>query len=210
MENKWEYRSFYKKYKMDKEIKIGTGVVKVHDIFNPLPKFMQNADVIFTDPPCSQSNIRSFYTKADLELTNDYKLFVNRFFECIKKINPQMVFFEVFKSNKDAFVEKTKSIYKFVKVYDSYYYNNRKNVCWILQGSNVDFDLKINNINEDKFIEHICKTIDFNCIGDLCMGMGLVGFYANKYGKKFVGTELNKKRLACLIEHINQNKVIVN
>ena len=39
-------------------------------------------------------------------------------------------------------------------------------------------------------------------IGDLCMGRGLVGVNAYKNGKRFVGTELNHKRLAVLLERI--------
>jgi hypothetical protein len=34
------------------------------------------------------------------------------------------------------------------------------------------------------------------------MGMGLVGKYAYLAGKSFVGTELNKKRLAVLVDFI--------
>lgn len=209
MKNNWEYGSFYKKYEMNKEVEIGTGIVKTHDIFYPLPEFMYKADVIFSDPPCSQSNIRTFYTKADLVLPKIYLHFVKRFFECIKEINPKNVFFEVFLSNKDIFYEETKKLYPFVKIYDSYYYNNKNNKCWIIQGSYSDVNLEIDNINESNVIEYICKNIDYECIGDLCMGMGLVGWYSNKYNKPFVGTELNKKRLAVLIESINTNKKLI-
>ncbi len=38
------------------------------------------------------------------------------------------------------------------------------------------------------------------------MGQGLVGWYANQAGKPFVGTELNSKRLAILVESIETNK----
>ena len=38
------------------------------------------------------------------------------------------------------------------------------------------------------------------------MGQGLVGWYANQAGKRFVGTELNPKRLAVLVESIETNK----
>lgn len=46
MNKKWEYGEFYKKYNMEGEISVGTGTVKVHDIFNPLPDFMKKATVI--------------------------------------------------------------------------------------------------------------------------------------------------------------------
>jgi predicted RNA methylase len=44
----------------------------------------------------------------------------------------------------------------------------------------------------------------FECVADLCMGRGLTGISAYKLGKKFVGTELNKRRLAVLIDKTSQ------
>lgn len=56
--------------------------------------------------------------------------------------------------------------------------------------------------NQEKVIRYICNYHSYNCIGDLCMGTGLVGKYAFLNRKKFVGIELNKKRLALLVEFI--------
>ena len=47
-----------------------------------------------------------------------------------------------------------------------------------------------------------CAEREYQCIGDLCMGKGLVGLHAYRNGKRFVGTELNHKRLSVLIEAI--------
>ena len=201
----WDYKDFYKKYDMNGEIEIGTGVVKVHDIFNPLPEFMKTADLIFCDPPCSLGNINTFYTKADIEeKQSDYDKFKNRFFECIDEIKPETIAVEVFASNKEPFFNEIMKRYSFVKVYNSTYYHRKDRKCWIIVGSNTPVDFKIEGIDEEDAIDWICKNADYNCIGDLCMGRGLVGFGANKYGRKFVGTELNKKRLAVLIERINK------
>ena len=41
------------------------------------------------------------------------------------------------------------------------------------------------------------------CIADLCTGRGLTTVAAYMLGKKFVGTELNKRRLAVAIERVN-------
>jgi uncharacterized protein (DUF2344 family) len=46
------------------------------------------------------------------------------------------------------------------------------------------------------------KNEEYNVIGDLCMGRGLVGLNAYRNGKRFVGTELNHKRLSVLIEKV--------
>lgn len=204
--DKWEYGEVYKKYDMDGDIHIGSGIVRVHDIFEPLPGFMKNADVIFSDPPCSEGNLKSFYTKAGMLKKHFYDMFQDRFFECIDEIKPKVLFIEVFASNMERFFDECKKRYPEVCIIESRYYNNRKNKCWILYASH-RIDQKLVEIlsdkDEQKIIELICKHHSFECIGDLCMGRGLVGMYANKYGKKFVGTELNKKRLAVLLDRIN-------
>ena len=208
--SKFEYRGFYQKYDMTNEINIGTGIVKVHDIFDELPDFILKADCLFIDPPCNEGNLKSFYTKADLEKRETIFKFNKRLFELIDEINPKHLFIEVFKSNFDEIFVKLNERYGTdMTVFESYYYGKSSNKCWIFYASLEDISFDIPLMDEEKVIEHICQNLDFDCIGDLCMGKGLVGFYANKYGKKFVGTELNKKRLACLIEHINQGKIIV-
>lgn len=203
---------YYKKYDMDGEIHIGTGILKVHDIFNPLPEFMKKADVIISDPPCSKANINSFYTKADKpdEKKDDFDGFQQRFFECIDEIAPKMLFLETFKGNTDAFFELCQKRYKYVKKYDIFYY--RKQTCaWIVASNEPipdEYYDAFTGKNEDKCIEWVCKNVQADCFGDLCMGTGLVGWFANKYGKSFVGTELNKKRLAMLIEGINTGRKV--
>lgn len=207
---KWEYGEIYKKYNMDGEIKIGTGIVKVHDIFEPLPKFMKSADTIFCDPPCSRGNLTSFYTKAGLSNPHEYADFYKRFFEILQEINPSKVFIEVFKSNYNVFKQNLESIYKNVIVLESMYYRRKENKCWIISASNEklpsDF-LSLPLMDEEDIIKLICQSVDFDCIADPCMGKGLVAFYANKYGRKFVGTELNLKRLAVCVDRVINNKI---
>lgn len=206
----WEYGEVYKKYDMSGIINIGTGTVKVHDIFNPLPDYMKNSDVIFSDPPCSEGNLKTFYTKADLKKLKFFEDFQKRFFECVDEIKPKTLFLEVFANNKNSFYNECLKRFKQVIVLDSYYYHNKKNKCWVYYCCD-EIDPKIvellNNRDEQKIIELICKNYNFECIGDLCMGRGLVGYYANKYNRKFVGTELNQKRLAVLIDRINNGKL---
>lgn len=209
--NKWNYGDAYKKYDMSGIINIGTGIVKVHNIFDTLPDFMKRADVIFCDPPCSLNNINTFYTKADrTDYQTDYTPFEKRLFECIDEINPQLLYLEVFKSNKDSFIEECKKRYSQIKIYDSCYYHNKKNKCWIIQCSHVAVPEPDIFLDEEDFIKWICKNIDYKCIGDLCMGRGLVGYNSFINNKPFVGTELNKKRLAVLIDRIKKSEIMKN
>lgn len=181
--------------------------VQVCDLIDQMPEFMKEADVLFIDPPCSQGNLTSFYTKSDILATRKFEIFYNLLFDRISEINPKHLFLEIFASNYDIFLEKAKSKYKNIIIYDSFYYNNRKNKCWIFHCSNevISLNPTINNIDEEKFIKNICANFDYDCIGDLCMGTGLVGKYAYINNRKFVGTELNKKRLAILLNYIKTN-----
>ena len=208
--SKFEYRGFYQNYDMEGEIIIGTGKVKVHDIFEPLPDFMKPADCIFVDPPCNNGNLKSFYTKSDKLLKLDYPRFEKRLFDVIDEINPNHLFIEVFASNKESIFEKLSERYGAnIKEFPSYYYHKEDNKCWIYYAYLKENNFEIPFLDEEKAIEFICGNLEFDTIADPCMGKGLVGFYANKFGKKFAGTELNKKRLACLLEHINKGKIIV-
>ena len=203
---KWEYGELYKKYDMSGEIHIGTGIVKVHDIFNPLPAFMKDADVIFSDPPYNKAALRGYYTKAELEeKPESFESFFYRFVECVDIINPRLLILEVGVPQTDMYTREFGAIYKNILCKQSYYYGNKSQKCNILIFSNEEIPQPLKELpfmDEEKVVEYICKNIEYLCIGDLCMGKGLVGYYSNKYGKKFVGTELNPKRLAVCCERV--------
>ena len=206
----WEYGGIYKKYNMDGIIKAGTGLVKVHDIFEPLPEMMMQADCIFCDPPCSKANINSFYTKADRsDYQISYEPFAKRFFGCLDEIAPDTVFIEVFASNRDYFLAQCRTRFEHVKEYNTTYYHKNNCRCRIIQASHISSNMiyPFEGMDEENVIEYICKEVPFRCIGDLCMGRGLVGFFANKYGRQFVGTELNHKRLAVLLDRIEKGRL---
>lgn len=203
----FNYGNFHLVHDMSGEIKIGTGIVKVHSIFDGVPDFMKEADCMFIDPPCNKGNLKSFYTKAEKQLEDSYEAFNVALFETINQINPKRVFIEVFKSNKEIIENYLNMRFEKVVTTQSYYYYDKSKVCWIVQASNDGIIYDIPYLDEQYVIEYICKEVEFNCIADPCMGRGLVGFYANKYNKNFVGTELNEKRLAVLIERINKGKI---
>lgn len=208
--SKWDYGKYADKYDMHGVIEIGTGTVKVHNIFDPLPDFMKEANLVFCDPPCSLGNINSFYTKAGRsDYQKSYMPFAMRLWEVIGEIAPNTVVMELFKSNKELMETEAKRRYEYVDVYNSTYYHNKDNKCYIMVCRNYQTEIPypIEGMDEQDVIEWICKNVEYDCIADPCMGRGLVGFYANKYGKKFVGTELNKNRLAVLLERINRGKL---
>lgn len=203
MTDKWEYGGLYKKHDMSGTISIGNGVLKVHNIFDELPSFMRQADCIFCDPPCSLGNINTFYTKAGRnDYQTDYDRFTERFFACIDEMRPSRLFVEVFKSNKDVFLDECRKRYDNIRIYQTTYYHNAKNKCWIIACGNDAESYPFDGMDEEDVIKWICGNVPYECIGDLCMGRGLVGWNSFINHKRFVGTEINEKRLAVLVDKL--------
>ncbi|MDD4804843.1 MAG: hypothetical protein PHN69_06790 [Candidatus Pacebacteria bacterium] len=204
--SKWNYGDAYKRFPIPEDgwqFENGS-FVKVHNIFDPLPDFMKQADLIFVDPPWNLRNLNTFYTKAErTDYQDNYTEFYKRLFECIKDIGPHTCYVEVGKQYLAEFIMEMKAIFKHVTFYNSMYYHNKNNMCYVIVGSKKrKKKAPLDYMDEEDIIKWICENEDYNCIGDLCMGRGLVGFHAFLNNKKFVGTELNGKRLSVLIERI--------
>lgn len=211
MSNKWSYGNLYKKHNMDGVIEMpNNSKVQVCDWLKQLPSFMCEADTLFVDPPWNIGNVNCFYTKADKPHLNlDFEDFSNILFERIETINPDFLFIEIGKEYLGFFLERIKMLYKYITFYNSTYYKKKSNKCYVIHATNI-YKLRrykeLEDLDEEKIIEWLCKNHEYKCIGDLCMGLGLVGKYAYLNNKKFVGLELNKKRLAVLVDFINENE----
>lgn len=209
--SKWLYGDAWEQFPIELgEIwKANQSKVAVHDIFNTLPEFMYKADLLFIDPPWNLSNINSFYTKAGrTDHLFNFNSFSDVLFERIAKIGPQTTYIEIGKQNVDNFYNRLESLYPTMQKWDVVYY--RKHPTHIIRGSEsgpIDYDFT--GIDEAKCIEIIAKIEAYDCIGDLCMGQGLVGVAAYKAGKRFVGTELNKRRLANLLQKLHKQGATV-
>ena len=154
---KLDYGNAFARHPVDKgrAIFADGSCLKTHDIFDPLPSFMREADLIFTDSPWNKGNLRSFYTKADMPLPNvTFEAFYNRLFDCIREISPDICYTEI---GKEYLAD---------------------------------------------FILAMRQQYPYTCVGDLCMGRGLVAAGALRAGRRFVGTELNHKRLSVALETI--------
>src|SRR5690554_3789675 len=193
--SKWNYGNAYKRHPIaDNEIVVfdNGSKIKVHDIFDPLPGFMKEADLIFVDPPWNLGNLNSFYTKADrTDYQKCFEVFYRRLFECIAEINPSVCYVEIGKEYLAEFIFEMKKQYKQVTFYNSTYYHSRDKLCYVVRGSTKRRKLPLDYMDEEDIIAWICEHESYECIGDLCIGRGLVGIYAHKNGKRFVGTELN-------------------
>ena len=210
---KYNYGNVYKEYPLDdgKPYVFEDGsTIQVHNIFDTTPDFMYNADVIFVDPPWNLGNLNTFYYKAEMEERIDnFKRFYNRLFQVIEDVGPRLCFVEVGKEHLADFIIEMRKIFRHVTFYNSTYYHSKDKLCYVVQGSDRRMNLKLDGIDEQHIIKWVCENIEYECIGDPCMGQGLVGYYSNMYGKKFVGTELNHKRLSVLIKRIEKGKLNV-
>ncbi|WP_286978813.1 hypothetical protein [Aminobacterium sp. UBA5514] len=206
MSKKWNYGDAYLRHPLkDNQLAIfdNGSIVKVHDIFNPLPDFMKKSDVIFVDPPWNLGNLNCFYTKAEKEERQEsFTLFYKRLFECIARIRPYSCYVEVGKEYLSEFIQEMKHLYRYVTFYNSSYYHKKGNMCYVIRGSKKRKKLPLDYIDEEDIISWVCENENYDYIGDLCIGRGLVAVGAYRNAKKFVGTELNHKRLSVLLERI--------
>lgn len=203
---KWEYGNAWEEFPIEAGevwgIPANGSRVSVHNIFDPLPDFMLAADLLFIDPPWNLGNINSFYTKAGrTDYLDRFTDFSDTLFERINQIGAETVYIEIGNQNVDDFYSRLGEMYLHRQRWPVVYY--RKYPTWIVRGSEaglIDYDFS--GIDEAECIKIIARIEKYRVIGDPCMGQGLVGLAAHHAGKPFVGTELNKRRLANLLQKL--------
>lgn len=199
---KYRYGDSWEKYPIEpgQVWSLPNGIrLAVHNIFDPLPAFMRAADLLFVDPPWNLSNINTFYMKAErADRVAHFDDFVRVLFQRVAEINPQTAYIEIGKQNVDDFYRRLGGLYPCLQRWPVLYY--RKHPTWIIRGSRAgEIDHDFTGLDEANCIDLIAQLETYTLIADPCMGRGLVGLAAHKAGKPFVGTELNKRRLACLL-----------
>lgn len=205
---KWKYGNAWEQFPIEEGEVWGLdngSRVSVHNIFNPLPEFMYQADLLFVDPPWNLSNLNCFYTKAGRDdYIEDFSEFESILFERVKDIAPQVCYLEVGKQAVDRWHNVLSEQYETVQKWNVVYY--RKHPCYILRASQHAInELDIAGMDESDVIYKIAQVEKYNTIGDMCMGLGLVGLAAYRAGKPFVGTEINKRRLANLLQGLDKH-----
>lgn len=175
--------------------------VCVADITESLPDIMREADMIFVDPPWNIGNLNSFITKADrTDYRDDFHAFLGCLFDRIGEIAPSVCYVEMGKEYLADVIVMMRRVYPKVTFYNSSYYHKRENMCYVVRGARKARKVDYDYLDEETIIERVCTEEDYTVIGDLCMGRGLVGINAQRNGKRFVGCDINPKRLAVLIE----------
>jgi len=209
----WDYGGHYLRHDLTGTIEMpGGSKVAVCDWTEGMPEFMREADTLFIDPPWNTGNVKSFYTKADQpHLDLSFLEFSARLFQRIDEIEPQFLFLEMGKQHLAHYLIECQKRWKYVTFYNSTYYRKRTNKCYIIHACN-EFRRRrytvLEDMDEADSIAWITTNHEYQCIGDLCMGRGLVGQGAFRAGRRFVGTELNPKRLAVLVDWIAQRQAL--
>lgn len=178
--------------------------IAVADITNGIPDFMLDADCVFIDPAGNKGVLKSYYTKADKQCPVDsFDEFVGYIKKSIERINPERLFVECFMKNKEQLISMVRSLFPCVRIYDSSYYHKPENKAWIIQGTYSPENYEFDGVDEWDVVYKLCREVPFNCIGDFFMGQGLVAEAAFSAGKKFVGSDMNRNRLAVAISRVN-------
>jgi 16S rRNA G966 N2-methylase RsmD len=202
---KWLYGDSWERYPIEPGEVWGLpdgSRLAVHNIFDPLPAWMR-ADLLFVDPPWNQGNLSSFYTKAGRTDYPAFADFTEVLFQRIAEIGAETVYIEIGNQAVDAWYERLAGQFEHVQRWPVTYY--RKHPTNIIRGSRrrlIDFDFS--GIDEERCISIIAEIEDYQVIADPCMGRGLVGMAAFSSGRRFVGTELNKRRLAVLLDRLDK------
>lgn len=209
----WKYGNAWEQYPIEAGevwgIPGNMGQVAVHNIFEPLPAFMKSADLLFVDPPWNQGNINSFYTKAGRsDYISNFSDFESILFKRIAEINPITCYLEVGFQAVDKWQSALRVLYPNIQRWDVLYY--KRNKCHILRGSRLGLlDYDYTGMDEADVIYKAGEIETCTVMGDMCMGLGLVGLSAYAAGKPFVGTELNKRRLANLLQSLTKRGAMV-
>jgi len=205
--SEFDYGGYWRELDMKGEISLpNRSIVKVCDWTSELPDFMLDADTVFVDPPWNKGNMNTFYYKAERSPRSyDFLEFTKKLFSVLDAISPEFLFIEMGKQHLGLYLAECEKRYKYVTFYNSTYYHRASNKCYVIHATNNYKKrryMQLEDMDEADIIAWLCANHEYQCIDDPCMGQGLVGLNACKNGKRFVGTELNHKRLAVLVAKI--------
>jgi len=204
---KWRYGDAWEQFPIEPGEVWGlpenSSKVAVHNIFDPLPEFMSQADMLFIDPPWNLGNINGFYTKAGRsDYLDSFGDFERVLFQRIKDVSPRICYLEVGFQAVDRWQAALAELYPHVQRWDVTYY--KRSPCHILRAGPQSLDFDYSGMDEEQVYYKAAQVETYEVLGDFCMGLGLAGLAAHKAGKPFVGAELNKRRLANLLQKLDK------
>ncbi len=181
----------------------GTGsAVAVADLFDGLPAFMTQADMIYVDPPWNTGNVGSFYTKAGTARRGDFDDLLAALLDGVATIQASVCYMEMGRQNLGKTLDALGRLYPTIQYWLITYY--RRNPSYLIRGGPRPATADFTGSDDMDTPRLAMQSEMFTCVADLCMGRGLTATTAYQLGKRFVGTELNPRRLACAIDKVAQ------
>lgn len=204
MMTEWKYGDSWEKYPINKgEVwieKRTNSYVAVLDLFDGLSDFMLEADLIYTDSPWNTGNMRGFYTKSGQKTRKTFYEFGETLFNHLASLAAPVCYLEIGKQNVDVFMKRLADIYPCIQSWPITYY--RKNPSWLVRGGFEKTTFNFSGMDDMDTPKAVMENEEFSTVADLCMGRGLTAITAFNMNKRFVGVELNKRRLAVAIEKV--------
>lgn len=201
--NRWRYGDSWERYPITEgEVwshRPSDSRIAVADIREPLPDFMREADMVYTDPPWSKGNVNSFVTKAGFDTyVTSFDEFMDSLFARIQEIGPRACYLEIGKQHRQDFTDRLQVLFPVVQEWPIVYY--RKHPCFLLRGGEQEVPADLAGLDDEETPGAAIAAERPECVADLCTGRGLTLLAAHARGARFVGTELNRRRLAVAIE----------
>jgi hypothetical protein len=204
---KYRYGDNWERYSiMEGEvwIDIATGSkMAVWDLMRGLPSWMAEAQMVYCDPPWSMGNVNAFITKAERKnYIGRFDDFYAVFFRGILEIGPTVCYVEIGRQHREDFVRELRAMFPVVQEWPITYYG--KNHCFLLRGGSESQLFDFSGMDDVRTplaaIEHEPAAV----VADPCTGQGLTAVAAYLLGRRFIGTELNCRRLAVAIHRVNK------
>lgn len=174
--------------------------VTVHDLRNPLPSFIKNVDMIYSDPPWNQGNVNSFVTKAGLtSYITDFDAFLDVIFNHITNIRPKVCYIEMGFQYVGDIERRLHKLYPVIQKWEICY-GSKNTLSYLVRGGPVKADIDFTGYNDKDTPFIAVKYENPDTIYDLCTGRGTTMAAAHQYNKRFYGTELHPNRLAVGLE----------
>lgn len=203
MINKWLYGDSWEKYPIENDQiwieKNSNSKLMINDILKKIPEYLKEADMIYTDTPWDTGSMNSFFTKAHIKEKHSFDELCDTVYNCIVTINPKICYLEIGKQNINKYKDILNKLYPVVQEWNIVY---KKNPMKLLRGGHNIQQYDFTGLDDNDAPLIAMKNEEFNCVCDFCMGQGLTAVAAYNLQKKFVGSELNKRRLAVTIDKI--------
>jgi len=201
---RWTYGDSWERYPIEPgqvwmERTTGSKLAVV-DIFHSMPGYMHEADMVYTDTPWNTGNINTFYTKAGLEERHTFEELVQVLLSYLSYTNPRVCYLEIGRQNAHHYRGLLRLLYPIVQEWPITYY--RKNPMLLLRGGEEPQHYDFTGDDDGVTPGLAMQVEEWTCVADPCMGRGLTACSAFALGKSFVGTELNKRRLAVTIDRV--------